>query len=184
MKLNNLTILTISISIYQFASGLIGPFYVLYIQKIGGTIENLGIAFGILAFFSAVTTYLAGRYSDKIGRKPPLIFAGYLIAILFLLYLLVKNVFQLYILQAIFGIVNSVFAVMERILVADITKSETRGMQIGRYDAVVGIFASLALISGGFLIGKFGFEIVFFLFSGLGIISTTILFLIKEKARK
>jgi len=184
MKISNLTILTISISLYQFASGLIGPFYVLYIQKIGGTIENLGIAFGILGFFSAITTYLVGKYSDKIGRKPFLIFSGYLIATLFLLYLLVKTVFQLYILQAIFGIVNSVFIVMERILIADSTKSETRGVQIGRYDAIVGIFASLALVLSGFLISKFGFEIVFYIFSGLGIFSTTLLFLIKEAKRK
>ena len=184
MKLNNLTILTISISIYQFASGLIGPFYVLYIQKIGGTIENLGIAFGILAFFSAITTYFAGKYSDKIGRKPLLIFAGYLIAILFLLYLLIKTTFQLYILQAIFGVVNSIFAVTERILIADITKSKTRGVQIGTYDAIVGVVASLALVIGGFLIGKFGFEIVFYIFSVLGIISTTLLFLVKEKVRR
>lgn len=184
MKISNLTMFTISSSIYQFGSSLIGPFYVIFIQKIGGSIENLGIAFGILGFVSALATYLAGKYSDKIGRKPLLIATGYIAAILFLLYLLVKTSLQLYILQAIVGVVISIYQVSQRILLADITILKTRGSQMGLYTAIVGIFGSLALVIGGFLIGKSGFAIVFYLFSGLTALATTLLFLVKEKVRK
>ena len=185
MKLNNLTIFTISSSILQFAAGLIGPFYIIYVQKVaGGSIENLGIAFGILGLCAALATYFAGKYSDKIGRKPLLIVAGYLDAILFLLYLFVKTPLQLYILQAVVGITGSISQVISRVLLADITRLKIRGAQMGMYNLITGIFVSLALFIGGFLIAKLGFEIMFVIFSSLSIVSTTMLFWIKEKVRK
>jgi len=185
MKISNLSIFTISNSILQFAGGLIGPFYIVYVQKIGGgSIENLGIAFGILGIFSALTAYFAGKYSDKLGRKPLLILTGYLSAILFLLYLLVKTSLQLFVLQAVVGIVGSIFRVVSNVLLADITHHKIRGMQIGLYNLIVGGFTSLALIAGGFLIGKIGFVVVFYIFAALTIIATTMLFLIKETVRK
>jgi len=184
MKITNLTIFTISSSIQQFAAGLIGPFYVIFVQQIGGTIENLGIAFGVLGFFSSLATYFAGKHSDESGRKPLLILTGYLTSVLFLLYPFVETLLQLYVLQAIAGVVNSLFRIMASALLADITMLKRRGSQMGLYNAVVGILASFALIIGGFLIGSLGFNIVFYLFSGLTIISTTFLFLIKEKVRK
>ncbi len=185
MKISNLSIFTISSSISKFAGGLIGPFYIVYVQKIGGgSIENLGIAFGILGIFSAITAYFAGKYSDKLGRKPFLILTGYLSAILFLLYLLVKTTLQLFVLQAIVGVVGSVFGVVSSVLLADITRHKIRGSQIGLYNLIVGIFSSLALIAGGFLIGKMGFVIVFYIFSALTVVATTMLFSIKETVRK
>lgn len=185
MKISDLSVFTISSSISQFAGGLIGPFYIIFVQKLGGgSIENLGIAFGILGIFSAITAYFAGKYSDKLGRKPFLILTGYLSAILFLLYLLVKTNIQLFVLQAVVGVVGSIFSVISAVLLADITHHKIRGMQIGLYNLIVGIFTSLALIAGGFLIGKIGFVIVFYIFSGLTVIATTMLFLIRETVKK
>jgi len=185
MKISDLSIFTISSSISQFAGGLIGPFYIVFVQKLGGgSIENLGVAFGILGIFSALTAYFAGKYSDNLGRKPFLILTGYLSAILYLLYLLVKTNIQLFVLQAIVGIVGSIFGIVSSVLLADITHHKIRGRQIGFYNLIVGIFTSLALIMGGFLIGKLGFVIVFYIFSGLTVIATTMLFLIKETVKK
>lgn len=184
MRISNLTIFTISSSIWQFAAALIGPFYVIFVQKIGGSLENLGIAFAILGIFSALATYFAGKYSDKIGRKPLLILTGYLNAIFFLFYPLVQTTLQLYILQGFVGIVNSIFQVMSRILLADITILKRRGSQMGLYNLILGIFSSFALILGGVLIGKLGFDIVFYIFSGLTVFATTLLLPIKERVRK
>ncbi len=185
MKISDLSIFTISSSILQFAGGLIGPFYIVYVQKLGGgSIENLGISFGVLGIFSAVTAYVAGKYSDKLGRKPFLILTGYMTAVLYLFYLLVRSNLQLLILQAIVGIVGSIFGIVSGILLADITHHKIRGMQIGLYNLIVGVFTSLALIIGGYLIGKLGFVVVFYIFSGLTVISTTMLFLMKETVRK
>lgn len=184
MKLNNLNIYTIYSSIDQFAWGLIGPFYIIYIQKIGGTIENLGIAFAILIIFQSLFSYWAGKYSDRLGRKPLLIFVGYSSSVLFIAYTLIQSVTQLYILQAIFGIIAAIENTVSTAFLGDITHRSKRGIQIGKYKTIIGMFAGLALIVGGFVIGKFGFEIIFYAVALFGIASTSLLFLIKETVRK
>lgn len=184
MKWNNLNVFTISNVIYQFASGLIGPFYVVYIQKIGGTIENLGISFAILMICQSLFSYWGGKYSDKLGRKPILIFTGYVASLLFIVYTLIHSVVQLYVLQAIFGIFDAINITVSTAVLGDITQRSKRGIQIGKYRAIMGIVGGLALIAGGFVIGKFGFEIIFYVFAFLGVVATTILFLLKETVRK
>ena len=56
--------------ITSFAGGIFGPFYVLFIRQKGGGIESFGIAMGLLLFFQSLMSYFAGKYSDKLGRKP------------------------------------------------------------------------------------------------------------------
>ncbi len=184
MKLNNLNIFTIFSAISQFTGGLIGPFYVLYIQKIGGSIENLGISFGILVIFQSLFSYWGGKYSDKLGRKPLLIITSFVTSILFVVYLFVQNVTQLYILQAVFGIVGAVYGTVSTAFLADITHRSKRGVQMGKYNTITGLFAGVALLISGFIVGKFGFEIVFYIVAFIGIVSTVLLFLIKETVRK
>ena len=105
MKLNNLAIFTLANSIASFAGGLFGPFYVVYIQQIGGSTAFLG----------------------------------------------------------------------------DVTQKRRRGIQIGKYNAIIGVFSAFAIIIGGMLISKFGFRIIFYAISSLFFISTSLLFLIKER---
>jgi DHA1 family multidrug resistance protein-like MFS transporter len=184
MKWNNLNIYTISSAIDQFAGGLIGPFYVVYIQKIGGSIENLGIAFAILMIFQSLFSYWGGKYSDKLGRKPLLIFVGYLSSVLTFAYTLIQSVTQLYVLQAIFGISGAIYIAVSTAFLGDITQRSRRGHQIGKFKAIIGIFAAISLAIGGFIIGRFGFKIIFYAVALFGIASTTLLFWIKETVRK
>lgn len=184
MKLNNLSVFTIVSSIGEFAWGLIGPFYVIYVQKIGGSIESLGIAFGILLITQSLTSYFAGKYSDVFGRKPLLILSGYVTALIFFIYTLVQTVFQLYILQFIWGIVIAVDATASTAFLGDITQKSRRGTQVGKFKAIIGIFAGFSIILGGILVGKFGFKLIFYIGSLLLFTATTLLFLIKETVRK
>lgn len=184
MKWNNLNVFTISSAMYMFAWGLIGPFYVVYIQKIGGSIENLGIAFGIFTIFQSLFSYIGGKYADKLGRKPLLIVTGYLISILYISYILISNITQLYILQAIFGIVNAIDITVASVFLADITHKNKRGKQMGMFRTIVGIVAGLAMLASGFIVGKFGFEIMFYIVALFTAIAATFLFWVKETLRK
>ena len=134
--------------------------------------------------FQSLFSYWGGKYSDKLGRKPLLILVGYLSSILFVVYTLIQTLAQLYILQAIFGILGAIQDVVSIAFLGDITEKTKRGIQIGKYKTVIGIFAGLALIASCFIIGRFGFEIIFYTVALFGIASTTLLFLIKETMRK
>ena len=162
------------------AFGLFGPFYYIFINEIGGSIENFGIAVGLVVLSGALVSLIAGKYSDKFGRKPLLIFGGYASAIIVFLYTIIGSLWQLYLLQIFSGLVIAIFETSEASFLGDLTKKEKRGAEIGKYDAFVGIAEALAIFSGGFLAGRFGFEIVFYIVSIIFIISTTIMFKIRE----
>jgi MFS family permease len=180
MKLNNLSIFTLVNSIGNFAWGLIGPFYVVYAQQVGGTIENLGIAFGLLILVESFVSYFAGKYSDKIGKKPFLIFIGFSNAITLFLYTLITTVTQLYVIQIFLGAVDGMQKTVSTAFLGDTTKRSKRGLQIGKYNMVINIFSGFSIMVGGLLIGRYGFQIIFYIGSFLMFIATSLLFFIKE----
>lgn len=183
MKTKNkrsLKIFTLSNSLMAFAFGLFGPFYYIFINDLGGPIENFGIAVGLVVLSGALISLFAGKYSDRFGRKPFLIFAGYASAVLVFLYTIINSIWELYLLQILNGLIVSLFETSESSFLGDITEKESRGADIGKYDAFVGIAEAFAIFAGGFLAGKFGFELVFYIVSVIFIITTTIMFKLKE----
>jgi MFS family permease len=186
MKISNLAVYTVTNSIAYFAWGLIGPFYYLYVNQLGGgNIEQFGIAFGIMCFMSALGSLLAGKYSDKLGRKPFLISTSFLFAIIIFSYTLINSVIQLYIIQALFGVISSVDFTINSAYLGDITKKKKRGVQIGAFRFVVEAFSGIAIILGGVLIGKTGnFKLIFYICSILTVIGTLGMFYLKETVRR
>ncbi|MEM5847189.1 MAG: MFS transporter [Candidatus Aenigmatarchaeota archaeon] len=180
-KLGNFEILLLSTSIASFASGLIGPFYVLYINKLGGAIENFGIAYGLLILTNSLASYFSGKYSDRLGRKMFLIASNIASAIIILFYLFVSALWHLFFLQILNGLINAMWNVAETTFLADITKKKTRGLMVGKYRGVIGLLTGIAVMVSGMIIGKFGFELMFYIYSFIVGISTLPLFFIEEK---
>jgi len=180
IRKKNLRIFTFSNSLMAFAFGLFGPFYLIFINDLGGSIENFGIAVGLVVLSGALMSLIAGKYSDKFGRKPFLILGGYASAIIVFLYTIIGSLWQLYLLQILSGIIISIFETSEHSFLGDITKKQERGTEIGKYRVFVGIAEALAIFMGGFLVGKFGFEIMFYIISIFFVISTTIMFKLNE----
>jgi len=172
----NFRIFTISNSLMALAFGLFGPFYLIFINNIGGSIENFGIAVGLVALAGALMSFFAGKFSDKIGRKPFLIIGGYSSALIVFLYTIINSIWQLYLLQILSGLIISIFETSESAYLADITENKKRGSEIGKYSAYIGFTEAFAIFIGGFLAGKFGFEIIFYVVSVIFVISTTIMF--------
>lgn len=177
----NYKLMLSSNAIAYFAFQLIGPFFVLFINQKGGGIENLGLLFGVSLLANSITTYFIGKATDKFGRKPFLIISAFASSIIIIIYIYVQNLPQLYILQIFSGINSSVWGISETTFMADITHKRTRGKALGFYNMFLGIIAAVGLMIGGFAIGKFGFEIIFWFVGIISFLSTIILFWIKEK---
>jgi|TARA_Y100000310_G_scaffold162223_1_gene162191 MFS family permease len=177
----NYRILLYSNSIVAFSMGLFMPFYVVFIQDFGGSIESFGFAFGLMILAQSSTSYFAGKYSDKFGRKIFLIVPGFLITILIILYTLITSLIQLYILQIILGISSAIQQTMETTMLGDVTEKVSRGANIGKYHAIIGVAAAIAMMGGGYVVGQLGIEIIFYIVAAFSLISTILLFYIKEK---
>lgn len=92
-------------SIFAFSGGLFGPLYAIFLTGMGGNVLNVGIASAIFFATSSVVTYFMSRWKEHHKSKETLYIIGYFIsAWAFLFYMLVGDVFQLYILQALQGI--------------------------------------------------------------------------------
>jgi MFS family permease len=180
-KLDNFRYLLISSSMGALMGGIFGPFYVLYLQKIGGGFENFGFAYGLFAIAASITSYVVGKYSDKFGRKPFLILTNFAYAIILVSYTFVTSVMQLFVLQILFGITDSAWGISETAFLGDITKKKQRGRVLGKYDMVLGLLRGIAMLLSGILVSRMGFEIIFYLMAATDLVSVVPLLFIKEK---
>ena len=176
----NLLIFTTVSSIWAVIFGLIGPFYVVYVATLSGGMEKLGIAFSIMILFQSLTSYLAGHFSDKLGRRPFLFVTAYADTIILFLYTVIHETYQLYLLQGMLGITNGIVDTISTSLLGDLTIKEKRGKTVGKFNAIVGLSSAVGLSLGGYMAKFYGLKSLFYLASLVVALSTVLLFFIKE----
>ncbi len=182
-KINSLMLFTLVNSVWGVVYGMIGPFYALYVAQQSGGLEKLGFAFSIMILVQAAASYYVGRYSDKLGRKPFLFVAAYTDALVLFCYTLVDKTYQIYLLQALLGMTNAVNLTTRNSLLADLTKIEKRGEEIGRFNAFVSIFTACGFTLGGYLAKYFGLKAIFYFGAFIIVGSTLLLFFVREPER-
>lgn len=174
--------LLISQSIALFGSGIIFPFYIIFIKEVGANFTELGIAYALFSLSAAILHKILGKGSDKFGRKIFLLINSWGTAILFLAFPIVTNIIQVYILQIILGIFGAMHKTSEKAIVADFTDNQKeRGEKIGVYHGWIAIFSALAVIIGGYLIDLFTLSIIFYIGSIILFLSGLAVFKIEEK---
>jgi MFS family permease len=179
--LNKFKWLIISQSIALFGSGIVFPFYIIFIKQIGANFTEFGLAYGLFSLSSAFVHKYTGHLSDKLGRKSFLLANSWGIAILFLLFPLVNSMPQVYILQVMLGVFGAMHKTSEKALVADFTDGKDRGKQIGTYHSWISIFSALAVVVGGYLIDLFDIAIIFYIGSIFLFLSGLAILKISEK---
>ncbi len=172
-KVNSLLLFTLVNSVWGVVYGMIGPFYALYVAKVSGGMEKLGFAFSIMILVQAAASYFVGHYSDRLGRKPFLFAAAYLDAVILFCYTIVDKTYQIYILQALLGVTNAVSLTIRGTLLADLTKVDKRGLEIGRFNALVSIFTAAGFTIGGYMAKYYGLKSIFY-FGALIILGSTV----------
>lgn len=177
----NLLLFTTVNSIWAVVMGLIGPFYVVYVEKLaGGGLDRLGTAFGIMVAIQSITTYYAGRFSDRLGRTYFLFVTTYCDASVLFLYTVVTETYQIYILQVLLGITNGVLKTVITTLLGDLTHKERRGAMVGRFNAIVSLASTVGLFAGGHAANIYGLKALFRFAAVCVALSSVFLFFIRE----
>jgi len=159
---------------------MIGPFFVVHVEHLSGGMEKLGIAFGIMILVQSLTTYVVGRFSDRLGRKPFLFFTAYADAVILYLYTLIESTSQVYILQGCFGFTNGISGTMTTSLLGDLTVKGRRGRAIGQYSAIVSLCSAFGIALGGYMVKAYGMHTLLYTAAVVVALSTGLLIPLDE----
>jgi MFS family permease len=172
--------LLISQSITLFGGGFVFPFFIIFIKEIGANFTQFGIAYALFALSAALVHKIIGGWSDKWGRKVFLLINSWGTALLFLIFPIVTNIMQVYVLQIFLGMFGAMHKTSEKALVADFTDGKERGKSIGAYHGWIAICSALAIIAGGYLIDLLTLSIIFYIGSVILFVSGVSIIKINE----
>jgi Major Facilitator Superfamily. len=166
--------------IISLVIGLIGPLYLVLIEDVAPGTTTYGIALGTLILFQAGASYFAGDILDRTGRKKLLYIISYSSSLLLILYTIVNSIWELFLLQAIAGMIMGITDTLQISVIGNMTTTANRDKEVGKFYAKIGVATALGFVFGGFAIGKFGLNPVFYVSAIAVFFSTILLMMIKE----
>ncbi|MFJ7975553.1 MFS transporter [Peribacillus sp. JNUCC 23] len=155
--------------IYQgtvgMAASMIFPFYVLLLKNAGSSYSQFGWAYGLFALTAALSYSVIGKFADRVGDKALLILYSWGMALVLLTFPLAYEIWQVYLLQIVMGLLGAVQKNSEKTVLARSVKKETAGKEIGRYHMGTSIGAAIAVIATGYLVDFLTIGSIFYLAS-------------------
>lgn len=138
------------------------PLLVAQLARGSSAVNSLaGLAMGVSGMTSAVASVGLGRLSDRIGQRPLLIASGALAAATFLPLGLTTQVWQVIVLQALFGIASGGMLPTANALVARLTPEGRRGTIYGFTTAASSLGAFVGPLVGTALAAALGLHAPF-----------------------
>ena len=146
------------------------PTLPLYVEYVGGTKQQIGLVMGCFAIGLLLFRPWLGQLADRRSRKLVLLIGLGATAIAPLGYMVGKSIPLLILLRAFHGISIAAFTTGYSALVADIAPPKQRGEVIGYMSLVTAIGMAIGPALGGFLQASAGYNALFLLSSGLGVL--------------
>ncbi|MBT4828894.1 MAG: MFS transporter [Candidatus Marinimicrobia bacterium] len=163
------------------AAAMLGPIYALFVKDIGGDLLDASIAGGILALVAGITTLTSGKYSDKIKENELIIVLGYTImGVGFLLYFWVNSVTFLFIVQAVIGFGEAIYAPAFDAVYSKHLDEHKSGTQWGVWESMNYFTHAMGAFLGGVLVTVFGFQSLFIIMAMLCFGSALYIFHLKR----
>ena len=161
---------------------MLGPLYGIYIKNIGGDVLDAGSAWAIFMIISGIGMMIMGKIQDKLKREKLFIIIGYCLqSFVFLCYIFVSNVAQLYIIQILLGISMTI---QLPALNSFYTKYLDKGKYAFEWAAWEGMYFTISGIGafiGGIIVKLYSFVYFFVIMFVLSLIGLAVAFQLKEK---
>ncbi len=142
-------------------------------ELIGGTISDASVYGGLLvfsyAFFQFVFSPILGGISDRVGRRPVLLFSLFGLGIDYLVVALAPTIGWLFLGRMIAGIGGASITTASA-YIADISEPEKRAQNFGMIGAAFGLGFIIGPVIGGIL-GEYGSRVPFYAAAGLTLLN-------------
>ncbi len=153
-------------------SGIAGNVNLL-IKHLKGTNSDISWALSVCAFTEIPTTFLWGYLSDKIGRKPLLIFTSLVLPIRVFLYSLARNALDVILIQLFtHSFTFVIIANIPLLYINDLTLEEERATAQGILSMAMAISQTIALLISGNIVDIIGFKGMYIFLTFIALIST------------
>ena len=176
-----LKILIVSSIFYNFAAGLFGPIFAIFVQGIGGTIITASTAWAVYTFFVGILLLIFGKLGDRFNKRKLFVLGRAINTIGIAGYLFVNDPIQLFIVQGILGIA---VAIMNPTFEAIFSRGLDVGKESGEWSLWEGsiniVYAGAALI-GGVVASVYGFKTLFFFMAASSAIATVVAAVLLKK---
>lgn len=185
--------------IYGFATGIgvgfIMPIMVLfYTDKFGTSSVGIGALLSISGFIGLLASYMAGRLSDRLGRKPLIAIGNYTSRLLGFILPLTPNITQAGVVQTVRSLAFNISMPAFRALQADLVPAAVRGRVFGLFGTAFTAGSVVGPIVGTWIYSTYrfsrfevlglvlpGYGIPFFINAVIGILTTTFVMLFIEE---
>ena len=168
MKKKGLHILFAMSGTSAFVLGVLGPYYVIFVERIGGSIELAGISLAAFSIASGVLILAFSVWESSVKDQRMLYAVGYLLrATVFIMYLFVGSFYELILTQILLGISVALINPSFDSLFTKHTSMEQAISDWGAWEGLIAIMTGVASIAGAYLIQMFGFGPLFMIMGGL-----------------
>jgi len=145
------------------ATGLWSPLLAVYTRSLGAETAQIGLVLATFQITNLASQYWWGRFSDRIGRRKPLLLLG--TAGMALAYIGVASAGQygwLFAARALEGVALSAYSTGSLALIGDLLEDQTgRGRLMGAYRTFGSLAFAIAALSGGWLADSFSLRVPF-----------------------
>lgn len=175
-----LPILFLVMFLVMLGFGIIIPVLPFFAQSVGATSTQLGFLMAVYSVMQFLFAPIWGSVSDRIGRKPVMLIGIAGLAFSFFMFSFADQLWELFAIRILAGILSSANMPTVTAYVADITTPENRGKGMGMVGAAVGMGFIFGPAIGG-IFTKFGYNVPF-LIAGVSSAITFffVLFVLKE----
>ncbi|OGF38800.1 hypothetical protein A2515_03525 [Candidatus Falkowbacteria bacterium RIFOXYD12_FULL_34_57] len=145
----------------NFGDNLIGPFYAVFVEKIGGSILDMGYTVTVFSVCTGFLMIIIGRISDKLNKELITIFGYTMYALGSLLYVFISSPWQLFGLQIVFAVGTACLSAPLTALFSKYITKGKEGTQWGFEGGGAYFAVSAAVFIGTFIVDRFGFNVLF-----------------------
>jgi len=163
-------VLGLSIFASMLGVGIVAPLLPLYAEKMGATGIWIGMIFAGFSISRAIVMPIAGKLSDRSGRKIFLSVGLLTYAIISLGYIWAGDPFQLTLVRLIQGIAAGLVIPIAQAYVGDMSPDAEEGKWQGYFNAAFFSGFGFGPLMGGALTDHFGMSVAFFAMGGLNLL--------------
>jgi len=146
-------------------------FVILRAQDLGSPVLYVVLMLVVFNIAYAVTSIPAGILSDRLGRRWVITLGWFIYALVYLGFALASELWQVWLLFAIYGVYYGMVEGAARAFVADLVPAEKRGTAYGLYHGVVGLTLLPASLIAGWLWQAYSPAAPFYFGAGLAFLA-------------